>query len=133
MRFVRHAGIYRSDVLFLPVSLGRSSAFRSGPSQAIKHAGKIMLCPSFAMSSGRLFLDRVARQQGPSPLDRRSHHKTIATAKKTNYHQTVISLLTGCLSPRAHFNPCIKFIVRFLPSCLAFRNEGNEFFQVAPQ
>ena len=57
MRFRRHAGIYRSDVSFLPFTPGACPAFRSGRCQGIEHAGKNMLCPSSAMSSGRLFLD----------------------------------------------------------------------------
>jgi len=69
-RFFRHRGIPRSDVsshLFTPGPLSR---FRSGRCQGIGHAGKNMPCPSSAMSSGRLFLDRVARQHCPSPLHR---------------------------------------------------------------
>jgi hypothetical protein len=46
-------------------------AFRPGGCQGIGHAGKNMPCPSSTMSSGRLFLDRVARQHCPSPLHRR--------------------------------------------------------------
>ena len=68
--FFRHGGIYRSDVAF---TLGRGPAFRwSGPGQVGEHAGRNMSCPSFAMSSDRLFLDRVARQHGPSPLHRQA-------------------------------------------------------------
>jgi hypothetical protein len=59
MRFPRHAGIYRSDVSFLPFTPGACPASRSGRCQGIEHAGKNMLCPSSAMSSGRLFLDGV--------------------------------------------------------------------------
>ena len=57
MRFFRHDGIYRSDVsshLFTP---GAYPAFRSGRCQGIEQAGKYLLFPSSAMSSGRLFLD----------------------------------------------------------------------------
>jgi len=57
MRFLRHGGIYRSDVSSHLVNLGRSSAYRSGPGQAIGRAGRNTPCPSSAMSSGRLFLD----------------------------------------------------------------------------
>jgi hypothetical protein len=57
MRFLRHDGIYRSDVSSHLVNLGRDPAFRSGRCQVIGHAGKNMPCPSSAMSSGRLFLD----------------------------------------------------------------------------
>ena len=66
--FFRHGGIYRSDVAF---TLGRGPAFRwSGPGQVGEHAGRNMSCPSFSMSSDRLFLDRGARQHCPSPLRR---------------------------------------------------------------
>ena len=57
MRFIRHGGIYRSDVSFHLINLGRGPASRSGPGQAIERAGRNTLCPSSAMSSGRLFLD----------------------------------------------------------------------------
>jgi hypothetical protein len=40
--------------IFLPPGL---PAFRSGGCRGIEHAGKYVLCPSSAMSSGRLFLD----------------------------------------------------------------------------
>src|SRR3984885_1357427 len=59
-RFLRHAGIYRSDVSLLLVNLGRSAASRSVPSQAIGRAGRNTPCPSSTMSSGRLFLDGIA-------------------------------------------------------------------------
>jgi hypothetical protein len=57
MRFLRHRGIYRSDVSSLLLNPGPGPAFRSGRCQGIGHAGKHMPCPSSAMSSGRLFLD----------------------------------------------------------------------------
>ena len=68
LAFFRQCGIYRSDVAF---TLGRGTASRwSGPGQVREHAGRNMSCPSFAMSSDRLFLDRGARQHCPSPLHR---------------------------------------------------------------
>ena len=70
MRLFRHGGSYRSDVSSPLINLGRGAASRSGPSQAIGRAGRNTPCPSSAMSSGRLFLDRVARQHCPSPLHR---------------------------------------------------------------
>ena len=73
-RFFRHVGIYRSDVSFQLFTPGACPAFRSGRCQGIGHTGKYMPCPSSAMSSGRLFLDRVARQHCPSPLRRQGHH-----------------------------------------------------------
>ena len=58
-RFIRHVGIFRSDVLLHLVNLGQSAAVRSGPGQVIGRAGRNTPCPSFAMSSDRLFLDGV--------------------------------------------------------------------------
>jgi hypothetical protein len=51
-------GIYRSDVSsnLLPLGLAR---FPVEPVPGLGHEGKNMPCPSFAMSSGRLFLDGV--------------------------------------------------------------------------
>jgi hypothetical protein len=68
--FLRQCGIYRSDVA---LTLGRGTASRwSGPGQVREHAGWNMSCPSFAMSSDRLFLDRGGRQHCPSPLHRQA-------------------------------------------------------------
>ena len=101
-RFFRHCGIYRSDVsshLFTPGPAPLSG--RAG-GQGIGRAGKNTPCPSSAMSSGWLFLDRVARLHCPSPLHQRSQHKSIAASMETNYHRTVTSVLTGCLTPGGH-------------------------------
>jgi len=38
--------------------------------------GRTTSYPSYTMSSGRLFLDRVARQHGPSPLHRHGQNNT---------------------------------------------------------
>jgi hypothetical protein len=78
MRFLRHRGIYRPDVGEgeNQESLGRGAASRwSDPGQAKERDGRSAPCSSFAMSSGRLILDRVARQQSPSPLHRQLDHK----------------------------------------------------------
>ena len=70
--FSRHRGIYRSDRQLLLQNLGRGTASRwSGPSQVTTvRDGWSTHRPSSAMSSDRLFLDRVARQHCPSPLHR---------------------------------------------------------------
>ena len=48
-----------------------------GPRAPVKERdGRSALCSSSAMSSDRLFLDRVARQQSPSPLHRRAQINT---------------------------------------------------------
>jgi hypothetical protein len=56
-RFLRHNGIYRSDVSSLLFTPGPLSRFPVGPVPGYRQAGKNMPCPSSAMSSGRLFLD----------------------------------------------------------------------------
>lgn len=50
----------------------------------------------------RLFLDRDARQQSPSPLYRHAQNNSIAEVEKTIYHRTVTSVLTGCLTRGGH-------------------------------
>ncbi len=73
--FLRHRGIYRSDETWLVDNSAQGTASRwSGPSQVKERAGRTTACPSSAMSSDRLFLDRGARQHCPSPLHR--HAKT---------------------------------------------------------
>ncbi len=54
------------------------------------------------MSSGRLFLDRVARQQCPSPLHRQHHVKTLDDFKERIYHRTVSVFFPLCLTPGVH-------------------------------
>lgn len=80
-RFFRHVGIYRSDV----VQIKTKTKPRSGtvpppagrPRARVKErVGRTTLSSSSAMSSGRLFLDRVGRHQSPSPLRR---HAQITT------------------------------------------------------
>ena len=72
MRFSRHDRIYRSDWLSDPsTSWDRGTASRwSAPGPGKGRDGRHAPYPSSAMSSGRLFLDRVARQHCPSPLHR---------------------------------------------------------------
>jgi hypothetical protein len=79
--FFRHRGIYRSDE---PNNLGAGAASRwSAPSPSQKRDGRnCALGSSSAMSSGRLFLDRVARQQSPSPLHRYRQNKLWTARRK---------------------------------------------------
>ena len=100
LRFPRHDGIYRSDGgSQTNKSWGRGAAFRwSAPSPAHGRDGRTAPCSSSAMSSGRLFLDRVARQQSPSPLHRQAHPKTVPGWATMNLQRTANSVLTVCLS-----------------------------------
>ena len=100
MRFLRHGGIYRSDValknhpLFDHCGASRWSALSAMVGRGFHTAP----CSSSAMSSGRLFLDRVARQHGPSPLHRQLHPKTVPGWGTMKIQRTVNSVLTVCLS-----------------------------------
>ena len=95
MRFLRHGGIYRSDVVqtktkpwggAVPPPAGRPRA------QVKERVGRTTLFSSSAMSSGRLFLDRVARQHCPSPLHR---HAQITTPPRPARRKQDISTLQG--------------------------------------
>jgi len=104
-RLFRHLGIYRSDVSFLlvnpvqlPPPVGRPRY------RAIARDGRSTPCPSSAMSSGRLFLDRVARQQCPSPLHRHRQNKTLDRNTETIYHRTAHLWCSGCLTQWVHPN-----------------------------
>ena len=99
MRFLRHDGIYRSDVSSLPVNPARLPPPVGRPRcRAIGRDGRITPCPSSAMSSGRLFLDRGGRHQSPSPLRRHPQNKSLAFRRASLYHRTVSSVLTVCVS-----------------------------------
>ena len=100
MRFLRHDEIYRSDVVRTT-----SRAWVGGPppadrprAQARGRGWRTAPFSSSSMSSDRLFLDRVARQHCPSPLHRHDQDNSIAGSKETNYHRTVNSVLTVCLT-----------------------------------
>jgi len=103
-RFRRHDGIYRSDVL-QGNSQKPNPGDGTGPPparqprpQVKERAGRITPFSSSAMSSGRLFLDRVGRHQSPSLLHRHGQNNLIARPKETDYHRTATSVLTVCLS-----------------------------------
>ena len=116
MRFLRHHGIYRSDVVQTNRTLGRdrTASRRSAQAQVKERVGRTTLFSSSAMSSGRLFLDRVGRHQSPSPLHRRDQNKSIARSEGTIYHRTVSSVLTGCLTFRDKRNQLLRNQARFV-------------------
>jgi hypothetical protein len=81
MRFLRHGGIYlvrwgfNGKVKTKPWARDRAASRRSAPNPG-KRTRREDHAPSHRpqMSSGRLFLDRVARQHCPSPLHRHEQH-----------------------------------------------------------
>jgi len=103
LRFLRHDGIYRSDVvskpsppgLGVPPPVGRPPGSGKG-----RHGRTYAPCSpaSSAMSSGRLFLDRVGRHQSPSLLHRHPHPKTVPGWGTMSLQRTANSVLTVCLS-----------------------------------
>ena len=96
MRFFRYGGIYRSDVSSHLINLVPGSRFTVGSGPGYRTRRKNTPCPSSAMSSGRLFLDRVARQHCPSPLHR---HTQINMHSAEALGKGDISILLG----RGHF------------------------------
>jgi len=99
MRFLRHDGSDRSDVSLVLVNPAQMSPPVGRPRcQAIARDGRSTPCPSSAMSSGRLFLDRGGRHQSPSPLRRHPQNKSLAFRRANKYHRTAGSVLTVCVS-----------------------------------
>jgi hypothetical protein len=99
MRFLRHDGIYRSDVSLLLVNPAQMPPPVGRPRcQAIARDGRSTPCPSSAMSSGRLFLDRGGRHQSPSPLHQHPQNSSLAFRRARIYHRTAGSVLTVCVS-----------------------------------
>ena len=92
--FLRHGGIYRSDVPFGSAKPGGGHRLPLvGPepqSQSATGGTTTLCCSSSAMSSGRLILDRVARQHCPSPLHR---HQQLITAIPNSLTKHDISTL----------------------------------------
>jgi hypothetical protein len=93
MRFLRHDGIYRSDVSSLLFTPGACPAFRSGRCQGIGRAGRNTPCPSSAMSSGRLFLDgllaSIAAESARGISPRAAHRSGLDTlASSGSCHRT---------------------------------------------
>jgi len=77
MRFFRHRGIYRPDRYSLKNQTWAGAlppAGGSNPGPRTRREDHAL--PIVPMSSGRLFLDRVARQHGPSPLHRHTQINT---------------------------------------------------------
>ncbi len=116
MRFSRHGGIYlvRCGMKTKPQAGSRAASRRSAPNPGSR-ACREDRAPSHRpqMSSGRLFLDRGARQQSPSPLHRQLHPKTVPGWGTMKWQRTVNSVLTICLSKRGKRK---VFLRAYLPS-----------------
>jgi hypothetical protein len=79
-----------------------------GPSSRTRREDHVLLI--VRMSSGRLFLDRVARQQSPSPLHRHPQHSThssepmakhdISTLQRTRHFYFALTGVLHALTPR---------------------------------
>ena len=108
VRFLRHGGIYRSDMGQKQLHPGwlRRLPLVGAHTPVKGRDGRSAPCSlaSSAMSSGRLFLDRVARQHCPSPLHRHPHPKTVPGWGTMEGQRTVNSVLTVCLSRGDNLN-----------------------------
>lgn len=85
--------------------------------QVKEGVGRAAPFSSSAMSSGRLFLDRVARQHCPSPLHRRSQNSTHSPEARA---KDDISTLPG----RRHFYFALTFPC--FPSIFSSKNEPGD-------
>jgi hypothetical protein len=127
LAFSRHDGIYRSDGAHAQ-NLGAGAASRwsaPGPSKGC-YGRNYASCSSSAMSSGRLFLDRVARQQSPSLLHR---HPELSTHSPEPIGEGDVSILPGW----GHFYFALTRRAAVIDRCTAndvvsliFRNLGGE-------
>src|ERR1035437_10196338 len=120
MRLFRHGGIYRSDVSSHLINLAPGSRFTVGSGPGYRTRRKNTPCPSSAMSSGRLFLDRVARQHCPSPLHR---HTQINMHSAEVQGKGDISILPG----RGHFYFALTSFTTALPPAVRLSVELTYF------
>ena len=74
----------------------------SGPSKLYGRVRRRAPVPIVLMSSTGLFLDRVARQQSPSPLHRYRQNKTLDGSEERIYHRTVTASFPSCLTEGVH-------------------------------
>ena len=100
LRFIRHGGIYRSDVLSHLADQGRSAAFRTGPTPA-KRTRRKFPRPTHRRDEFRPAIpQRGARQQCPSPLHRQPYPKSVPGSGTMNLQRTVNSVLTVSMGLR---------------------------------
>jgi hypothetical protein len=103
MRFLRHGGIYRSDVSSHLVTPGPLSRFPVGPVPRYRTCRKEHALPIVRDEFRPAIPQRVARQQCPSLLHRQLQINSVALPNEIFYHRTVTTLLTRCLTHRDKF------------------------------
>jgi len=101
-RFLRHDGIYRSDVSSILFTPGPLSRFPVGPVPGYRTSRKEHALPIVRDEFRPAIPRRVARQHCPSPLHRHSQHRPYPPSGGTDYHRTVESVLTVCLTKRGN-------------------------------
>ncbi len=129
MRFLRHGGIYlvRCGFQNQNQTLGRDrTASRWSAPRPGKRTRREDHAPSHRpqMSSGRLFLDRVARQQSPSPLHRHTQintHSRRGPGKRRHFY----------FARKGTFLLCLDKIILLLVTC-RFVVYDIDFFQDVP-
>jgi hypothetical protein len=104
MRFLRHDGIYCSDVSCRLKNLGRSAASGRVRPRFRERAGSKRALPIVAMSSGRLFLSGLLASIARLRFTDDSQLIGVASANGSIYHRTVTCLLTVCLIERGNPN-----------------------------
>jgi hypothetical protein len=105
MRFLRHDGIYCSDVSCRLKNLGRSAASGRVRPRFRERAGSKRALPIVAMSSGRLFLSGLLASIARLRFTDDSQLIGVASANGSIYHRTVTCLLTVCLIERGNPTP----------------------------
>jgi hypothetical protein len=97
---------------------GSTASRRSAPTQVEERDGRTAPFSSFAMSSGRLILDRVGRHQSPSPLHRHTqinmHFSAargkgdISTLLRRGHFYFALTLLARCCGSKVIMSPLGK-------------------------
>src|SRR5436305_1376726 len=120
-RFLRHDGIYRSDVSSLLFTPGPLSRFPVGPVPGYRASRKEHALPIVRDEFRPAIPRRVARQHCPPPLHRHCQNNPYPLSGGNDYHRTVSSVLTVCLTKRGNprsnpfhafgvLIPCVDFL-----------------------
>jgi hypothetical protein len=126
-RFLRHNGIYRSDVSSLLFTPGPLSRFPVGPVPGYRASRKAHALPIVRDEFWPAIPRRVARQHCPSPLHRHFQDNSYPPSAERIYHRVVDSVLTVCLSERG--NP-IR-MRRHLSTIASHRGRAKQYLESA--